>query len=98
MAAEVLGQLALIIVVTVNVVSPGRGLVTSGQGDFSGTIVLDRGHTRLSVPGTGPYLVETESGDVISRARSYRQGAEILAARGGYPRPAVTVEIEHERE
>ncbi|NMI00854.1 hypothetical protein [Pseudonocardia acidicola] len=72
--------------VLVDVVSPGKGLVTCGDGDWSGSILRD---------GTS-YLVETEVGEVIGRARSYRHGAERLARHHGHR--ATSVEIEHERE
>ncbi|MCH6169851.1 hypothetical protein [Pseudonocardia alaniniphila] len=70
----------------VDVVRPGLGLVTCGGGDFSGSIVRQDGH----------YLVETEHGQVIGRAASYRAGAHLLARHHGYdPGP---VEIEHEKD
>ncbi|MHA6795829.1 hypothetical protein ACVGVM_20280 [Pseudonocardia bannensis] len=72
--------------VLVDVVSPGKGLVTCGDGDWSGAIVRDG----------SSYLVETETGDVIGRARSYGHGAERLARHHGHR--ATAVEIEHERE
>lgn len=87
-------QLALLVLVCVDVVSPGKGLVTCGAGDFSGSIVLDRyteGPRRL-------YIVETEYGDVIGRSRSYRDGAFLLASHHGFVKASVTVEIEHERD
>ncbi|WP_214370898.1 hypothetical protein [Pseudonocardia sp. H11422] len=65
---------------------PGKGLVTCGDGDWSGVIVRDG----------SSYLVEIEAGDVIGRARSYRHGAERLARHHGHR--ATSVEIEHERE
>lgn len=70
--------------VYVDVVRPGLGLVTCGAGDWSGSIVRQ----------DGGYLVETEHGAVIGRARSYRAGAERLARHHGHK--AVTVEIDHE--
>lgn len=74
------------VLVHVDVVRPGHGLVTCGPADFSGAIVRQ----------DGTYLVETEYGDVIGRARSYRAGAERLARHHGYR--ADPVEIEHEHE
>jgi hypothetical protein len=70
----------------VDVVRPGLGLVTAADGTFSGSIVRQ----------DGTYLVETEHGDVIGRASSYRVGAARLA-RHHQRRPGA-VEIEHERE
>ncbi|MGD9987139.1 hypothetical protein [Pseudonocardia sp.] len=70
----------------VDVVRPGLGLVTAADGTFSGSIVRQ----------DGAYLVETEHGDVIGRASSYRAGAARLA-RHHQRRPGA-VEIEHERE
>ncbi|MGD9990115.1 hypothetical protein [Pseudonocardia sp.] len=74
------------VLVHVDVVRPGHGLVTCGAADFSGSIVRQ----------DGTYLVETEHGDVIGRARSYRAGAERLARHHGFR--ADPVEIEHEHE
>ncbi|MFR9803652.1 hypothetical protein ACL02T_15285 [Pseudonocardia sp. RS010] len=93
MRTELPGQLALcMVLVLVDVVRPGRALVTCGELDFGGEIVLDKyGATgRRDV-----YVVESE-GEVIGRARSYREGAYLLAERNGLPRSSVTVEIEHE--
>ncbi|MCE0768105.1 hypothetical protein LWC35_35205 [Pseudonocardia kujensis] len=70
--------------VCVDVVHPGHGLVTADT--FSGAIVREN----------GTYLVETEHGEVIGRARSYRAGAERLARHHGFV--ADPVEIEHEHE
>lgn len=72
------------VLVHVDVVRPGHGLVTCGTADFSGSIVRE----------DGTYLVETETGDVVGRARSYRAGAERLARHHGFV--ADPVEIEHE--
>jgi hypothetical protein len=74
------------VLVHVDVVRPGHGLVTCGTADFSGSIVRE----------DGTYLVETGTGDVIGRARSYRAGAERLARHHGFV--ADPVEIEHEHE
>ncbi|GJF03819.1 hypothetical protein [Pseudonocardia sp. D17] len=74
------------VLVHVDVVRPGHGLVTCGAADFSGSIIRQ----------DGTYLVETEHGDVIGRARSYSAGAERLARHHGFR--ADPVEIEHERE
>lgn len=69
----------------VDVVRPGRGLVTGPKGAFTGGIVRD---------GTDYIVEEGESGQVIGRARSYRSGADRLARHYGYaPSP---VEITHE--
>lgn len=84
-------QLALLVLVLVDVVAPGKGLVTCGLGDFSGSVIRDR------ESGRG-YLVETEYGDVIGRSRSYRDAAYLLAKHHGHDRDSVTVEIEHERD
>ncbi|MFR9804818.1 hypothetical protein ACL02T_21400 [Pseudonocardia sp. RS010] len=68
--------------VFVDVVRPGHGLVTADA--FSGQIVRDG----------GAYLVETDTGQVIGRARSFRAGAERLARHHGLR--ADSVEIDHE--
>lgn len=91
------GQLALMVLVLVDVVSPGKGLVTCGAGDFSGSIVRDR-FAETDEHKRRPYFVETEVGDVIGRSRSYREGAYLLAQHHGFTKPSVTVEIEHERD
>ncbi|WP_345611972.1 hypothetical protein [Pseudonocardia adelaidensis] len=75
----------------VDVVRPGRGLVTGrateGQDDgFSGEIIRD---------GTD-YLVEDAHGVGIGRARSYRAGAERLARH--YDTDPGHVEITYERD
>lgn len=70
----------------VDVVRPGLGLVTAADGSFSGSIIRQ----------DGAYLVETEHGDVIGRASSYRVGAARLARH--HDRRPGPVEIEHERE
>lgn len=74
------------VLVSVDVVRPGHGLVTCGTADFSGSIVRE----------DGTYFVESETGEVIGRARSYRAGAERLARHHGFV--ADPVEIEHEHE
>ncbi|WP_433506042.1 hypothetical protein ACQP04_05860 [Pseudonocardia halophobica] len=74
------------VLVHVDVVRPGLRLVTCGPAGFSGSIVRE----------DGAYLVETEAGDVVGRARSYRAGAERLARHHGFV--ADPVEIEHEHE
>lgn len=92
------GQLALLVLVLVDVVSPGKGLVTCGAGDFSGCLIRD-GFAETPDEKRRPYIVETEYGDVIGRARSYRDGAFLLAAHHGFVEKAsVTVQIEHERD
>ncbi len=69
----------------VDVVRPGRGLVTGAGGAFAGGIVRD---------GSDYIVEEGESGCVIGRARSYQAGADRLARYYGYtPSP---VEITHE--
>jgi hypothetical protein len=70
----------------VDVVRPGLGLVTAADGSFSGSIVRQ----------DGAYLVETEHGEVIGRASSYRAGAARLARH--HDRKPGAVEIEHEHE
>lgn len=70
----------------VDVVRPGLGLVTAADGSFSGSIVRQ----------DGGYLVETEHGEVIGRASSYRAGAVRLARH--HDRKPGPVEIEHEHE
>jgi hypothetical protein len=74
--------------VHVDVVSPGKGLVTCGQGDFSGVIIRDRDR--------GGYQVETEHGDTVGTARSYRHGASVLARHHGYT--CKEVDIQHEKD
>lgn len=70
--------------VFVDVVRPGHGLVTADA--FTGQIVRDG----------GTYLVETDTGHVIGRARSFRAGAERLARHHGLR--ADSVEIDHEHK
>lgn len=77
--------------VVVDVVSPGKGLVTCGVGDFSGTVLRDREHA-------SGYLVEDEWGQVIGRARSYRDGATRLARHHGHTAARVDVEFETTQE
>lgn len=72
--------------VVVDVVRPGRGLVTCGAGDFSGSIIREKSW----------YLVETEWGEVICHARSFRDGAQRLARHHGHT--ASEVHVEHERD
>lgn len=91
------GQIALLVLVLVDVVAPGKGLVTCGAGDFSGSVIRDR-FTDTPEARRLPYLVETETGDVIGRSRSYRDAAYLLAKHHGFAKPSVTVEIEHERD
>lgn len=70
----------------VDVVSPGKGLVTCGEGDFSGSIVR--------VGGRGRFYVETEWGRVIGRADSYRDGAALMARHEGYQLGVLVLEHE----
>lgn len=91
------GQIALIVTIFVDVVSPGKGLVTCGAGDFSGSIIRDR-FAETPDEKRRPYIVETEFGDVIGRSRSYRDGAVLLARHHGFGKASVTVEIEHETD
>jgi hypothetical protein len=74
--------------VHVDVVSPGKGLVTCGQGDFSGVIIRDRDR--------GGYQVETEYGTTVGTARSYRHGASVLARHHGFT--PEEVDIQHEKD
>lgn len=74
--------------VHVDVVSPGKGLVTCGQGDFSGVIIRDRDRSG--------YQVETEHGDTVGTARSYRHGASVLARHHGFT--CKEVDIQHEKD
>jgi hypothetical protein len=69
--------------VFVDVVRPGHGLVTADG--FSGQIVRQ----------DGTYLVETDAGEVIGRARSFRAGAERLARHHGLRADPVEVDHEH---
>ena len=69
--------------VFVDVVRPGHGLVTADT--FSGQIVRQ----------DGTYLVETDAGEVIGRARSFRSGAERLARHHGLRADPVEVDHEH---
>ncbi|MBW0114936.1 hypothetical protein [Pseudonocardia abyssalis] len=91
------GQLALLVLVCVDVVAKGKGLVTCGAGDFSGSLIRDRFATTPDEKRR-PYIVETEYGEVVGRSRSYREGVYLLASHHGYAKPSVTVEIEHERD
>ena len=91
------GQLALLVLVLVDVVSPGKGLVTCGAGDFSGSLIRDR-YAATPDEKRLRYIVETEYGEVIGRCRSYRDGAFLLARHHGFPKVSVTVQIEHERD
>lgn len=75
--------------VAVDVVSPSKGLVTCGAGDFSGTVIRDRG---------SGYLVEDEWGQVIGRAGSYRDGAARLARHHRFTAGVVEVDFEHRDE
>jgi hypothetical protein len=86
---QIPGQLALVVLVLVDVVTPGKGLVTCGEADFSGSIIRDR------ESGRG-YLVENEWGEVIGRARTYREGAFLLAKHHGVRKDAVRVEVDFE--
>jgi hypothetical protein len=88
---QIPGQLALLVMVLVDVVSPGKGLVTCGAADFSGSIIRDR------EAGRG-YFVETEFGDVIGKARTYKDGAVLLAKHHGVSPNGVTVEVEFEKD
>lgn len=81
----------LAVPVAVDVVSPGKGLVTSGAGDFSGSILR---HNRDRGGNGSGYLVETEWGEVIGRAGSYRAGAARLARHHGFTADPVEVEFE----
>ncbi|MGD9526968.1 MAG: hypothetical protein AB7V44_09290 [Pseudonocardia sp.] len=78
--------------VAVDVVSPGKGLVTSGAGDFSGTILR---HNRDRGGDGSGYLVEDEWGVVIGHAGSYRDGAARLARHHGFTVGPVEVEFEY---
>ena len=90
-------QLALFVTVLVDVVRPGLGLVTCGAGDFSGSIVRDA-YAETPAEKRRPYFVETEYGDVVGRARSYRDGAVLLAVHHGLAAETVSVVVEHERD
>lgn len=74
------------VVVHVDVVSPGKGLVTCGAGDFSGTVIRS-GRS---------YDVETEAGTTIGTARTYKAGAQRLARHHGHPHVEVRVEFERD--
>ncbi|MEV1293859.1 hypothetical protein [Pseudonocardia sp. NPDC049635] len=74
----------LLLTVFVDVVRPGRGLVT-GQG-WQGEIVRDG----------SAYSVENQDQEVIGRVRSYRDGARLLAEHYGHPGQGVRVDIDHE--
>lgn len=74
------------VLVHVDVVSPGKGLVTCGAGDFSG-VVIRTGRS---------YDVETEAGTTIGTARTYKAGAERLARHHGHPHVEVRVEFERD--
>ncbi|WP_219414868.1 hypothetical protein [Pseudonocardia nigra] len=70
----------------VDVVRTGFGLVTCGNGDFSGSIIREGRR----------YLVETERGQVIGHTASYRAGARMLARHHGFTPDEI--EIEHEKD
>ena len=71
-------------VIGVDVVQPGKALVTLGGTGAGGTVLRDDGR----------YRVENDHGALIGHASSYRAAARLLARYHGYtPGP---VEIEHE--
>lgn len=78
--------------VHVDIVAAGKGLVTCGAGDFSGTVIRNRGREF----GGGTYYVETEHGDVIGTASSYRRAAHKLARHHDFTPTDVIVETEKE--
>ncbi|MFC5994554.1 hypothetical protein ACFQE5_10065 [Pseudonocardia hispaniensis] len=68
----------------VDVVQPGKALVTLGRTGAGGTVLRDDGR----------YRVENDHGELVGHASSYRAAARLLARYHGYaPGP---VEIEHE--
>lgn len=81
-------QLAMIFAVLVDVVAPGKALVTSEH--WSGQIVRDTEHA-------SGYVVETEDGRRVGRAKSYREGALRLVRHHGHAPAEARVEIDHER-
>ena len=71
-------------VIGVDVVQPGKALVTLGATGAGGTVLRDGGR----------YRVENDHGALVGHASSYRAAARLLARYHGYtPGP---VEIEHE--
>lgn len=87
------GQLALLILVLVDVTRPGFALVQCNEGaGWSGSIIRLPDPHKVSLP----FIVETSTGEVIGRARSYKEAAIRLAGFHGIAKPYVTVEIERE--
>lgn len=75
------------VTVHVDVVAPGRGLVTCGAADWSGSITRQDDRR---------YWAETEDGHVVARARSYRDGAQRLARHHGHTTASVVVDFERD--
>lgn len=84
--ARALLQLALPLLVFVDVVSPGRALVLADGGAWGGNVIRD-GRT---------FYVETDDEQVIGRARTYREAGFKLAAHYGHARDGVSVVLEDE--
>jgi hypothetical protein len=73
----------------VDVVRPGKALVSGERTPIAGHILRDTHHEYGA-----PYYVENEDGRVIGTARTYKAGAEKLARHYGYQPGAVVVEHE----
>lgn len=76
--------------VHVDVVEPGKGLVTCGAGDWSGVVIRNRDRSTR-----GAYYVETGIGDVIGMASDYKAGARKLARHHGFTVTEIVLEHEH---
>ncbi|TCK27118.1 hypothetical protein [Pseudonocardia endophytica] len=72
--------------IVVDVVRPGRGLLTCRE--FGGELLRDNGR----------YVVETEFGHVVGRASSYRAGAQMLARHHGYRPGPIEIDRREERD
>ena len=72
--------------IVVDVVRPGRGLLTCAE--FRGELIRDNGR----------YLVETEFGHNVGRASSYRAGAQLLARHHGYRPGPIEIDRREERD
>ncbi len=72
--------------IVVDVVRPGRGVLTCAQ--FYGELIRENGR----------YLVEAEGGHVVGRASSYRHGAQRLARHHGYTPGRIEIDRREERD
>ncbi len=72
--------------IVVDVVRPGRGLLTCRE--FGGQLIREGGR----------YVVETEFGHTVGRASSYRAGAQLLARHHGYRPGPIEIDRREERD